>query len=92
MGYALASAAWGCGYMAEALTALLDHGFGQMQLNRVEADVDPRNLASARSLERLGFVKEGLLRERWIVDGEVCDSALYGLLLADWRSRRPALD
>ncbi|HSC10178.1 MAG TPA: GNAT family protein, partial [Rhodanobacteraceae bacterium] len=47
----------------------------------------PRNVASARSLERLGFAKEGLLRQRWIVDGEVSDSALYGLLLGDWQSQ-----
>ncbi|WP_406643576.1 GNAT family N-acetyltransferase [Pectobacterium brasiliense] len=39
-------------------------------------------MASARSLERLGFTQEGLLKQRWIVDGEVSDSALYGLLAA----------
>jgi len=49
-----------------------------------EAHIDPRNEASARSLERLGFVREGLLRQRWIVDGVVSDSALYGLLTQDW--------
>jgi RimJ/RimL family protein N-acetyltransferase len=49
--------------------------------NRVEADIDPRNTASARSLERLGFAREGLLRERWIVDGEV-RQFLYDLLRA----------
>ena len=87
LGYALAHAAWGCGYMHEALVALLDYGFGPLDLNRVEADIDPRNAASARSLERLGFKQEGFLRERWIVAGEVSDSALYGLLRADWRSR-----
>jgi hypothetical protein len=43
---------------------------------------------SARSLERLGFRKEGYLRERWIVGTEVSDSALYGLLLSDWLSSR----
>ena len=35
-------------------------------------------------LERLGFMREGVLRERWIVAGEVSDSALYGLLRAEW--------
>jgi RimJ/RimL family protein N-acetyltransferase len=57
-----------------------------MGLHRIEADIDPRNTASARCLERLGFVKEGLLRERWIVEGEVSDSAIYGLLQPDWAS------
>ena len=88
LGYALDARAWGHGYMHEALCALLDHGFAEMKLNRVEADIDPRNAASARSLERLGFVREGLLRERWIVEGAVSDSALYGLLARDWRARQ----
>jgi len=48
-------------------------------------------VASARSLERLGFIKEGHLRERWIVSGEVSDTGFYGLLHGDWlRSRRGA--
>jgi len=84
LGYALARSAWGQGYAREAVGALLDHGFGAMGLHRVEADVDPRNAASARLLERLGFVREGLLRERWIVAGEVTDTALYGLLRREW--------
>lgn len=84
VGYTLAFDAWGRGYMNEALVSLLGFGFSQLGLNRVEADIDPRNLASARSLERLGFVKEGHLRERWIVAGEVSDSGLYGLLASQW--------
>jgi len=84
IGYGLAYSAWGNGYMHEALLALLQFGFAELKLNRVEADIDPRNEPSARSLERLGFRKEGCLRERWIVGAEVSDSALYGLLLSDW--------
>lgn len=84
IGYALAADAWGHGYMHEALTAFIGFGFAELGLNRVEADIDPRNEGSARTLERLGFVKEGHLRERWIVAGEVSDSGLYGLLRADW--------
>ena len=87
VGYALASHAWGKAYMDEALRALLNYGFSDLKLNRVEADIDPRNEASARSLERLGFKKEGHLRQRWIVAGEVSDTALYGLLHRDWHWR-----
>jgi [ribosomal protein S5]-alanine N-acetyltransferase len=88
IGYLLRRDAWGRGLMHEALTALLDHAFGALQLHRVEADIDPRNAASQRSLERLGFQREGLLRERWIVDGEVSDTALYGLLAREWHAAR----
>jgi len=80
VGYVLAKSAWGHGYMQEALHCLLGYGFSELKLTRVEADIDPRNHASARSLERLGFTRECLLRERWIFDGEVYDTALYGLL------------
>jgi ribosomal-protein-alanine N-acetyltransferase len=86
IGYALARQYWGQGYMQEALRALVMHAFTDLDLNRLEADVDPRNAPSAAALIRLGFKTEGLLRERWIVGGEVCDSALHGLLRREWEA------
>ena len=80
LGYAMAHAYWGKGYMNEALRALLSHAFEVMELRRLEADVDPRNAASIRTLERLGFQREGFLRERWHVNGEIQDAFFYGLL------------
>ena len=84
LGYALARSAWGCGYVAEALPPLLRYGFGQMGLNRIEAIVDPRNAASGRVLERLGFTLEGVQRERYVVRGETKDGGLYSLLRREW--------
>lgn len=84
IGYALAREHWGRGYMHEALQALLGFAFLELDLHRLEADVDPRNIPSATALTRLGFKQEGLLRERWIVGDEVSDSALYGLLRREW--------
>ncbi|MDO8179522.1 MAG: GNAT family protein [Undibacterium sp.] len=86
IGYGIASASWGKGYMHEALTALINYGFDALNLHRMEADTDPRNTASRRCLERLGFVNEGLLRERWIVNNEICDTSFYGLLRSDWQT------
>ena len=86
LGYILEREHWGRGTMREALGAILDWAFGPFGLHRVEADTDPRNEASVRLLERLGFVREGMLRERWIVGGEVCDSLMLGLLARDWRA------
>ena len=80
IGYSLASAHWGQGYARAALSLVIGHAFGGLGLHRLEADIDPRNDASCRLVERLGFRREGLLRERWHVAGELCDSALYGLL------------
>ena len=80
IGFALGREHWGRGYMSDAVAALLDYAFGPLGLRRLEADVDPRNGPSLRLLERVGFRREGLLRERWVTDGEVQDSIFFGLL------------
>ncbi len=87
LGYALGRAYWGQGFAAEALEALLDHAFHVLDINRIEADIDPRNEASARLLEKLGFRREGYMPERWIVHGEKADTAFYGLLRRYWDER-----
>jgi ribosomal-protein-alanine N-acetyltransferase len=79
-GYALQSASWGNGFALEAARLGLAHAFTAMGLERVEADIDPANQSSRRLVERLGFREEGLLRQRWKVDGVWSDSAWYGLL------------
>lgn len=85
IGYIIRPEYQGRGLAAEAVGALLRFGFGTLGLHRVEADTDPRNAASIRLLERLGFRQEGLFRERWLVDGAWLDSAMFGLLHADFR-------
>jgi RimJ/RimL family protein N-acetyltransferase len=84
LGYALGRDFWGQGLMAEALQTLLNYAFEGLELRRLEADVDPRNTASIRTLERLGFKREGYLRERWHVAGEIQDALFYGLLKREW--------
>ncbi|MGB3618479.1 MAG: GNAT family protein [Catalinimonas sp.] len=86
VGFALGYPYWRKGYARETLVRLLRHAFGEMNLNRLEADVDPRNAASLKTLGQLGFEREGYLRERWRVHGEVQDSVLLGLLAATWRA------
>ncbi len=90
VGYGLARAHWGNGFACEAMHLMLDFAFGSLQLHRLEADVDPRNVGSVRLLERLGFAREGFLRERWRVNGEISDSALYGLLAPDYAAATKA--
>ncbi|KAF2779862.1 acetyltransferase [Streptomyces sp. OM5714] len=90
-GYCLGEAMWGHGYATEAAHALLGWAFDALDLNRVQAEVDTRNPASARVLEKAGFVREGTLREDCVVDGEVSDSWVYGLLRREWQpSAEPA--
>src|SRR5579863_5034596 len=89
LGYCYDEAAWGHGYATEAARVLLQWGFDALDLNRVQAEVDTRNLASARVLEKLGFVREGTLREDCVVNGEVSDSWVYGLIRREWRPSSP---
>ena len=88
LGFALARRHWGLGYMTDALPPLLTFAFCDMNLHRVWADTDPRNLRSSRALERLGFRQEGLLREHYLVQGKAQDAVVYGLLRADWQRRQ----
>ncbi len=83
IGFGIGTQHWGQGFVAEAGKALLEYGFDTLGLRRVEAEIDPENVSSAKALERLGFIKEGLLRQRWEINGIVSDSALYGLLASD---------
>ena len=89
LGYILGSEHWGQGLGGEAQRLAVDFAFSELNLHRLEADTDPRNLASVRSLERLGFRIEGLQRERWLVAGERSDSLMMGLLASEWRATQP---
>ena len=80
IGYDLAPAAWGQGYMSEALKAMLRHGFKQVVLHRVEALVYTENSASLKLLEKLNFQKEGLLRDYFYQGGRYYDHWLLSSL------------
>src|SRR5262249_44341190 len=59
IGYEIAPSHWGRGLMPEALASILRFGFDRMALHSVEARINPDNRASARVLEKVGFVREG---------------------------------
>ncbi len=90
IGFALGRAFWGQGLIHHALPAMIQFAFERLDLRRIEADADPRNAASIRVLERLGFQREGLLRERYIQLGEVQDAMIFGLLRREWSTAAPA--
>src|SRR4029079_2721282 len=90
IGYGLAREHWGQGFMHEALIAVVDYAFGPIALRRLEADTHPHNERSIPALERLGFSREGLLRERWQVGNEISDTLYLGLLAHEWHARRGA--
>ena len=80
IGFILHPTAQGRGLATEAVRTALAFSFGPMGLHRVEADVHPENDASLQLLERIGFEREGYLRERWCVFGVWEDSVILGLL------------
>ena len=84
IGYILNREYWRQGLTYQALGAVIDFAFNTLNLHRIEADVDTENLASLGLLEKLGFKREGLFRERWRVYDEWQDSLMLGLLKQDW--------
>jgi ribosomal-protein-alanine N-acetyltransferase len=87
IGYEIARNCHGRGYMREALTAILDYGFNEMNLHRVQAETHPDNTASIGLATRLGFRFEGVHREQAFWTGSFHDLNCYSLLQREWRSR-----
>ena len=65
--------------------ALFEHAFEKLDANRVQLQTDMRNQASQKALERIGAVKEGVLRKHKIyTDGYVRDSVMYSVTAEEW--------
>lgn len=87
IGFILHPDFWGRGFAREALALVLDRAFGVHGLPKVEADVDPRNAASLKLLESLGFREIGRAERTWHVGDQWCDSVYLELDAPSWRSR-----
>jgi ribosomal-protein-alanine N-acetyltransferase len=84
IGYDLAPDFWRQGYMSEAMTRAIGHGFGPMGLNRIQAFAHVKNEPSLRMLARLGFQQEGLIREKYLSGGQYHDHFCLSLLAKEW--------
>ena len=80
IGYMMEPPHQGKGLMSEALRKVIDYGFSQLKLHSLEAQIDPRNDASGRILEKSGFEKEAHFRENYFLRGSFADTAVYSLL------------
>lgn len=85
LGYALDKSAQGCGYMHEALNAVVGHAFGPMNLHRLFAGYMPTNDRSGRVLRKLGFEVIGYCRDYLHIAGAWRDHILTSLVNANWR-------
>ena len=80
IGYMLSPKYKGRGIVTEAVRLIVDYGFNQMNMHSIEAIIDPENTASAKVLEKNGFIKEGHLKENAFYGGKFIDSVIYSLL------------
>jgi ribosomal-protein-alanine N-acetyltransferase len=85
-GYDLEPAHWGKGIMTEALRAITEFGFEKLNLNRIQVMIPTHNQRSMRLVQRLGFSKEGVLRERSAFRGQPVDDVCFSLLRREWNS------
>ncbi len=88
IGYDLQMSYWNNGYISEALDTALVFGFQRLEINRVEAEVMQGNIASEKVLGKLGFVKEGILREWMYWSGKHYDMTMYSLLKDEYNSNK----
>ncbi|MDO4867755.1 MAG: GNAT family N-acetyltransferase [Clostridia bacterium] len=84
VGYSLSRDYWNQGLMTEALQAVIAHGFGTMNLNRIEAQHETTNPASGAVMRKCGMQKEGTLRQRLFNKGRYVDVDLYAILRRDY--------
>jgi ribosomal-protein-serine acetyltransferase len=85
--YLLGPAYRGQGLMTRAVSVLVGYAFDELGLNRIEINPDCRNRKSCAIPERLGFQREGVLRQKLFYGGHFGDQVVYAMLAEDWKSR-----
>lgn len=87
MGYSVARDHWGRGLCTEAARAVVDAAFGGCgELLRLQARADVHNVASQRVMEKIGMMKEGVLRANRVERGEIIDDAVFAILRREWEA------
>lgn len=79
---------WGKGIMSEVFQAILSYGFQRMNLERIQAIIEPLNIASQKLAEKNGFVNEGLLRKYEYGDGKFDDLFMYSILREEFQIKK----
>lgn len=80
VGYELSKDHWGQGIASEALEAVVKYGYHHLQLERIEALIEPENVPSQKLVERQGFLREGLLRHYEFARGKFDDLYMYSII------------
>ena len=85
LGYQVGAPFAGHGYMTEGLRLVLRHAFEAMKLHRLEANIQPSNMASIALVKRAGFTKEGYSRRYLKINGRLRHHERWALIAEDWR-------
>lgn len=85
IGYWLSADHQGKGIMTRAVTALIDDAFDNLGMNRVEIHCATGNLPSRAIPERLGFKRDGVMREAGLLNGQFVDKVIYSMLASEWK-------
>ncbi|MGE7691295.1 GNAT family N-acetyltransferase [Lysinibacillus sp. NPDC097214] len=85
IGYDLIPSYWRKGVMKETLSTIIHFAFTKMNINKIEAKVDPENISSIRLLEKLNFYQEGILREHEFEKGKYVDLINFSILKREYK-------
>ena len=80
IGYMLEPSYWKKGIISEAVKAIIDYGFNELNFHSIEAHIDPANIGSEKILQKCNFVKEAYYKENYFYNGQFLDTAVYSLL------------
>ena len=87
IGYAINEALHGRGLATRAVRALSNKIFNETDIRKLTAGIHEKNVASLRVVEKVGFQREGVLRQQFLLQGIPADEIVFGLLRSEWVDR-----
>lgn len=91
VGYCIGKSYWNQGVTTEALSAVINFLFSEVDVNRIEARHDTNNPASGKVMSKCGLKLEGIMRQAGKNNTGICDSAVYAILKEDWNKRKSSI-
>jgi ribosomal-protein-alanine N-acetyltransferase len=88
LGYYLGAKYAGQGYMSEAIQLMLKYAFEDLKLHRLEANIQPDNIASLKLVKKAGFIREGYSRRYLKICGRWRDHERWAVIAEDWKANR----
>lgn len=88
IGYELHPNYWRNGYMTEALNAIINFGFNDLAINRIDAEIMVDNIASEKVLSNINFEYEGILKQWMYWNNHYYDMKLYALLRSEFNKSK----